>query len=184
MKRQIRSSVFETNSSSTHSIAISKKPVVIGKSIYFDIGEFGWENDCVDTADYLYTAILEQDNRDDLLNRLKEILDKHSIEYEFKEPEWHKSSNGEYEWLEYGYIDHSYELREFLDTILSNEDLLMRYLFGDSNVYTGNDNQDSVPNGCNIAEEYVYVEDESGNYVEQLNPYHDSENYDYFYKGN
>ena len=56
---QIRAGVFETNSSSTHSIAISKKPVVIGKSIRFGIGEFGWENDCVDTADYLYTAILD-----------------------------------------------------------------------------------------------------------------------------
>lgn len=182
MKRQIRNSVFETNSSSTHSIAISKKPVVIGKYIRFGIGEFGWENDCVDTADYLYTAILEQDNRDYLLDRLKEILDKHSIEYEFATPLWHKSSYGDY--LDYGYIDHSYELREFLDTILSDEDLLMRYLFGDSNVYTGNDNQDSVPNGCNIAEEYVYVEDERGNYVEQPNPYHDPVNYDYFYKGN
>ena len=35
MKRQIRSSVFETNSSSTHSIAISKAPPVIGKYIHF-----------------------------------------------------------------------------------------------------------------------------------------------------
>lgn len=88
MKRQIRNSVFETNSSSTHSIAISKKPVVIGKFIKFNIGEFGWENDCVDTADYLYTAILDQDDdvRNDLLDRLKGILDKHSIEYEFAEP--------------------------------------------------------------------------------------------------
>lgn len=184
MKRQIRNSVFETNSSSTHSIAISKQPVVIGKYIRFDIGEFGWENDCVDTADYLYTAILEQDNRDDLLNRLKEILDKYSIEYEFAEPLWCKSSYGNGNYLDYGYIDHSYELRGFLDSILSDEDLLMRYLFGDSNVYTGNDNQDNEPIGCNIAEEYVYVEDENGNYVEQLNPYHDSKNYDYFYKGN
>lgn len=184
MKRQIRSSVFETNSSSTHSIAISKKPVVIGKSIYFGIGEFGWENDCVDTADYLYTAILEQDNRNDLLDRLKKILDNYAVEYEFDEPLWHKSSIGDGVWLEYGYIDHGYELGEFLDTILSDEDLLMRYLFGGSNVYTGNDNQDIVPDGCNIAEEYVYVEDERGNYVEQLNPYHDKENFDYFFKGN
>ena len=63
MKRQIRSSVFETNSSSTHSIAISKAHVVAGKYISFRIGEFGWENGCADTADYLYTAILERDDR-------------------------------------------------------------------------------------------------------------------------
>ena len=181
MKRQIRSSVFETNSSSTHSIAISKKPVVIGKSIHFSIGEFGWENDCADTADYLYTAILEQDNRDDLLNRLKKILDNYSIEYEFDEPIWNKSSIGEDVWLEYGYIDHSYELGEFLEAILSNEDLLMRYLFGDSTVYIGNDNQDPCPSGCNIADEEYY---DWGSNKMVVNPYHDPENYDYFYKGN
>lgn len=183
MKRQIRNSVFETNSSSTHSIAISKKNPVIGKYIHFRIGEFGWENGCVDTADYLYTAILEQDNRDDLLNRLKEILNSYSIEYEFDEPLWHESYDGEDKWLGYGYVDHSYELIEFLNTILSNEDLLMRYLFGDSNVYTGNDNQDSCPAGCNIADRTTW-EYENGKYIEMPNPYHDPENYDYFFKGN
>lgn len=157
--------------------------MVIGKYIHFGIGEFGWENDCVDTADYLYTAILEQDDRNALLDRLKEILDNYSIEYEFEEPKWHKSSFGDGEWLEYGYIYHSYELVEFLDTILSDEDLLMRYLFGDSTVYTGNDNQDCCPAGCNIADETIW-EYENGKYVEKLNPYHDHENYDYFYKGN
>ena len=184
MKRQIRKGVFETNSSSTHSIAISKKSVVIYKFIKFNIGEFGWENDCVDTADYLYTAILEQNNSTELLDKLKKILDNHSIEYEFEEPRYTTSSDGEYKWLSYGYIDHSYELGEFLDTILNDEDLLMRYLFGDSFVYTGNDNQDDRPSGCNIAEKYVYVENDNGDYVKQLNEYHDEENYDYFYKGN
>jgi hypothetical protein len=181
MKRQIRSSVFETNSSSTHSIAISKAPVVAGKYISFGIGEFGWENDTADTADYLYTAILEQNNSSELLNKLKDILDKHSIEYKFEEPRYVKSSYGEY--LDYGYIDHGYELGEFLDAVLNNEDLLMRYLFGDSTVYTGNDNQESDPSGCDIADEYYWTE-ENGKYVEKLNPYHDSANYEYFYKGN
>ena len=184
MKRQIRNSVFETNSSSTHSIAISKAPVVIGKSISFNIGEFGWENGIANTADYLYTAILEQDNHSELLNKLKEILDKHSIGYKFENPRYEKSNYGNYEYLDNGHIDHGYELIDFLDTILNDEDLLMRYLFGDSIVYTGNDNQDCCPDGCNIAEEYVYMADENGNYYEQLNPYHDAVNYDYFYKGN
>lgn len=181
MKKQIRSSVFETNSSSTHSIAISKAPVVAGKYISFGIGEFGWENDTADTADYLYTAILEQNNSSELLNKLKDILDKHSIEYKFEEPRYVKSSYGEY--LDYGYIDHGYELGEFLDAVLNNEDLLMRYLFGDSTVYTGNDNQESDPSGCDIADEYYWTE-ENGKYVKKLNPYHDSANYEYFYKGN
>lgn len=184
MKRQVRSSVFETNSSSTHSIAISKAPVVIGKRIHFGIGEFGWENDCADTADYLYTAILERDDSLDLLDRLKEILDKHHIEYTFEEPRYQKSSDGKYTWLAYGYIDHAYELGDFIFDVLNDEDLLMRYLFGNSTVYTGNDNQDNCPSGCNIADEYVYEENENGDYVEVLNPYHDPVNYDYYYKGN
>lgn len=178
--KQIRRNVFETNSSSTHSICISKKPVTIGKCIHFSIGEYGWENDCVSTASYLYTAILEQDNCDELLDKLKRILDKYSIEYNFDEPIYHVCDDG-YKWLEYGYIDHSYELREFLSIILSDEDMLMRYLFGDSCVYTGNDNQDDEPSGCNIAED-TYYDWDKGAMVD--NPYHDPKNYDYFFKGN
>lgn len=182
MKRQIRRGVFETNSSSTHSISISKTPATIGKSIHFGIGEFGWSNDEADTADYLYTGILCQDDHKEYLDKLKDYLDKNNIQYSFEEPKWYE--NNEDKWLDEGYVDHSYELREFLDAILNDDDMLTRYLFGDSCVYTGNDNQDSCPSRCNIADEYVYVEDEHGNYVDQLNPYHDPEHYDYFYKGN
>lgn len=184
MKRQIRSNVFETNSSSTHSIAISKKKPEIRKFISFRIGEFGWENDCVGTTDYLYTAILEQDEADELLEQLKSILDNYSIEYEFEEPNYIISSDGTCKWLDYGYVDHSNEAREFIFAVLNNEDLLMRCLFGDSCVYTGNDNQYDRPSGCNIADEYIYVEDEYGRCVKQLNPHHDPKHYDYFYKGN
>ncbi|MDD5980161.1 MAG: hypothetical protein PUC23_03515 [bacterium] len=183
MKRQIRNSVFETNSSSTHSIAISKAPVTIGKYIHFGIGEYGWENACVDIADYLYTAILEQNESDELLDRLKEILNNHSIEYEFEEPSYHESVYGDCKYLDYGYIDHSDETREFIFAVLDDEDLLMRCLFGDSCVYTGNDNQDCEPSGCNIADEIIW-EYENGKYIEKSNPHHDPENYDYFYKGN
>ena len=185
MKRQIRSSVFETNSSSTHSIAISKAPATIGKSIGFNIGEFGWENDCVNTADYLYTAILyiySRDVAEEKIEHLKRILDKHNVLYKFEEPEYETSRWGAY--LKYGYIDHGAECTEFVEAVLNDEDMLMRYLFGNSFVYTGNDNQDDCPSGCNIAEEYVYVEDDNGDYVEQLNEYHDEKNYEYFYKGN
>lgn len=177
--KQIRKGVFETNSSSTHSICISKKPVKTGSYVYFGIGEYGWENGCVDIADYLYTAILEMDDSKELLDKLKKILDNHSIEYEFEKPIYSNSG-----YLEYGYIDHSYETREFIDAVLSDEDMLMRCLFGDSAVYTGNDNQDDDPSGCNIADEYIWTENEDGEYVERKNPYYDPEHYDYFRKGN
>jgi hypothetical protein len=57
----------------------------------------------------------------------------------------------------------------------------MRYLFGDSTVYTGNDNQDHEPSGCNIADTEYY---DWGTGGWMPNPYHDPVNYDYFYKGN
>lgn len=179
--KQIRNNVFETNSSSTHSICISKAPVIIGKHISFHIGEYGWENGCVNTADYLYTAILDQDDRDEFLDRLKDILDRYSIKYEFEAPLYAHSKDGTSKWLTYGYVDHSYEAREFIDAVLSDDDLLMRYLFGDSYVYTGNDNQDPDPAGCDIACNQYYDGD-SHTMVD--NPYHDKEHYDYFYKSN
>lgn len=185
MKRQIRSSVFETNSSSTHSIAISKAPVIAnGKHIYFRIGEFGWGNGCADTADYLYTAILYVYSRDvaeEKIEHLKRILDKYDVSYKFEEPKYWTSSDGEYTCLDNGYVDHGDELTDFLYAIFSNEDLLMRYLFGDSTVYTGNDNQDPEPSGCNIADA-EYYDWRTSKWV--ANPYHDPKNYEYFYKGN
>lgn len=48
---QIRKGVFETNSSSTHSICISKEKVnakdVAGKKVHFGLGDYGWEFTCV-----------------------------------------------------------------------------------------------------------------------------------------
>ena len=64
MKTQIRRSVFETNSSSTHSISIVREPTNIHfpTTLEFNVGEFGWEwktySDYLSKASYLYTAIL------------------------------------------------------------------------------------------------------------------------------
>ena len=184
MKRQIRSNVFETNSSSTHSIAISKAPAAIGKSIYFGIGEYGWENGSADPASYLYTAILyvySPEEAEEKIENLKRILDEYDVSYEFEEPKYWTSPSGEYSCLDNGYIDHGDALGNFLNAILNNEDLLMRYLFGNSTVYTGNDNQDEGLSRCDIAKAEYYDWDQK-KWV--LNPYHDSENYEYFYKGN
>lgn len=179
--KQIRRNVFETNSSSTHSICISKKPVTPDKFISFDIGEYGWTSGCENAADYLYTAILVQDDADELLETLKGILNSYSIEYEFEEPKYTISSDGKYKWLDNGYIDHGYDTREFIDAVLSDNDMLMRCLFGDSCVYTGNDNSHDNDHKCYSAYETIWSEDE---YKTIPNPNHDSEKYDYFFKGN
>jgi hypothetical protein len=173
--KQIRQNVFETNSSSTHSICISKKPVSAdGHFIHFYIGEYGWENDCVDTADYLYTAILCMSDAEELLEKLQSALDRHNITYKFEEPDY---SDG---WLNNGYIDHSGETRDFVEAVLADDDMLMRCLFGDSSVYTGNDNSSDYDNMCYAAYETIWDDD----WKQIPNPNHDSENYDYFFKGN
>lgn len=79
MKRQIRKSVFETNSSSTHAICITKKKdnYKIPKHIDFEFGEFGWMyeeySDTHNKASYLITAIFSfnKSETDEKLARLK-----------------------------------------------------------------------------------------------------------------
>lgn len=186
---QIRNGVFETNSSSTHSICISKKPVdADGCHVDFHFGEFGWENGDADVADYLYTAIYELDPNGDrgLLDKLKDILDAHGISYTFEKS---KLVHHEYDTLDWwenetGYIDHGYDTSEFVHAVLDNDDMLIRYLFSDSHVYTGNDNDDGGMM-CNAAKPTIWKWDTDWhNSWEEPNPNHDEEKYEYFYKGN
>jgi hypothetical protein len=155
MKIQIRKGCFETNSSSTHAICISRDNVNIDdlpKHITFTHGEFGWEAEVYDgtweKASYLYQAICDccYDNENELrekLEQLERLLATYGIECDF-EPE-RKNVWGS------GYIDHGYETIDFVDAVLKDPDKLMRYLFNDSIIITGNDNDDWF-------EEYMYNE--------------------------
>lgn len=181
--RQIRNGVFETNSSSCHSICIQKdKNITLPSSIHFSIGEYGWEFDCVDTASYLYTLILNSKDKEEKLNTLKSVLDKHNINYTFEEPKLRKYYWIGDEYLDTGYVDHNSCARNFIEAVLNDEDLLLRCLFGtDSCVYTGNDNSAEQDNMCYCADETIW-DDEKCEFV--LNPNHKPDKYDYFYKGN
>ena len=182
--RQIRNGVFETNSSSVHSICIQKdKNITLPNNIYFYIGEYGWEFDCVDTASYLYTAILsiyDKDAAEEKIKQIKTVLDKHSISYDFEEPLYY---NGKYgSWLDNGSVDHGWEAADFIEAVLNDEDLLLRCLFGtDSCVYTGNDNSAEKDDMCYCADKTIW----DGEKCEFIpNPNHEPDKYDYFYKGN
>lgn len=150
MKRQIRKNVFETNSSSTHAICISKENKYEKEDyVSFRTGEFGWEfavyKDTDDKASYLITAILyrNKDYADEKLKRLKELLDENDIEYDFPELEeksWEYNGEIHYCYKINGYIDHVDETEEFVNAVLSDGKSLMKYLFGDSFIVTGNDN--------------------------------------------
>jgi hypothetical protein len=137
MKTKIRKSIFETNSSSTHSIVIGKykndTPIAKGTKVTFVYGDFGWEVATYDETDekasYLYSAAIDLDMKD-CIEKAFDILLKNGIGVEV-------SNEGN---RNFG-IDHPEELTEFVKTVCENEEILMAYLFSSaSSVATGNDN--------------------------------------------
>lgn len=189
----IRQGVFESNSSSCHSICISKTPIknCDNRTINFRLSGFGWsEETCYNTEDYLYTAIVCSDltpiEVEMYLDKLKKILDKHNIHYSFEPYKVVHSEYGDYCTCEREHswsvgIDHAGEVLPLVDKLLDDENLLMRYLFGDSVIYTGNDNNCEPDSMCYCADETVW--DPTG-HSWVFNPNHCPSKYDYFFKGN
>lgn len=184
---QIRKGVFETNSSSTHSIAIPRSG---GAPSYvsFHEGEFGWAFREVDAADYFYTALYATSETmaelEEKMERLKDILRSYDIDADFAEIEC-EEHNG---WLSHnGYIDHGYELKGFVDELLNDGDKLVRFL-GGGLVFTGNDNSDTEER-CFINRDEEYMDDYDWHTRKSFkikNPYYmsDCDNYEWHYKGN
>ena len=149
---QIRYNCFETNSSSTHTLVISKEmPTHFPESVSFSIGEFGWEQEEYDTinarASYFYTAacaLYGYDVKRDVQKLLEPYGIKVSYEYwKVTEPQFIIYEKGGHAYLNNGYIDHDMELRDFVDRCFNEPDFLVRWLFGaTSRLYTGNDNTD------------------------------------------
>lgn len=166
MKRQVRCGVFETNSSSTHSIAIPKKADKTA-DIYFYIGEYGWAWREVDPASYFYTALyVTSDNEveaNERVEQMKEILDSNRITYSLGDAETSVSPHSGYFYLDNGYIDHGDELNGFVRELLDDGDKLIRFLSG-GKVFTGNDNE--------------YCFDDPSRKVTNR------EDYEWYYKGN
>ena len=185
--RQIRYGVFESNSSSTHSIAIPKSCDNVNY-ISFRIGEFGWEWGEADPADYFYTAIYETSHStsevEEKIEKLKNILDSHGIKYHFEEV-LHSDHN--YLSLDYGYIDHGYELTDFVDELLNDGNKLVRFL-SMGFVFTGNDNSDAEER-CFIERDQEFLDGYNWQTRQKFkikNPYYMSnhEDYDWYWKGN
>ena len=142
--KTIRKNTFETNSSSTHSITVARKNVAIPvteQNIFVEIGEFGWEFKTYDTPQevlsYLYTAICCNYKQD--YKKYTDKIDKVLAENTKTKVEWQEPKFDEYGYLNDGYIDHGYELAEWLETLFENEELLLRTIFFGV-VETGNDN--------------------------------------------
>lgn len=192
MKRQVRCGVFETNSSSVHSIAIPRE-CNAAEYMSFHTGEFGWTFDQADPQDYFYTALYEtsatQKELNEKIDRLKCILQDHGVESDFSEPRAHI-----YDWggkpylaLDDGYIDHGNELQEFVSELLNDGDKLVRFLSGGL-VFTGNDNCGDnewgyVQRNNPVLDEYCWP---AGQRRIIDNPYYMSnhDDYEWYEKGN
>lgn len=63
---------------------------------------------------------------------IEDILQKHGVVAAF----------AKFKYYDDGYIDHSGELWNFVGYVFENENNLLNYLFGDTLIYTSNDNMD------------------------------------------
>lgn len=146
---KIRNGMFETNSSSTHTIIVTDSKTEPGLYVDFSIGEFGWEFEKITSIDekasYLYTLACEMLGRD-VYQDLYEILIKYGVRCECSHPaQFVKSSWSEGEYLDNGYVDHCCDddAKHFVERMLNHEHALIKYLFSDESfVVTGNDNCD------------------------------------------
>lgn len=149
MKTQIRNGIFETNSSSVHSISISNSEgnYCSDTTVIAKYGSFGWENEIYDDINsrlsYLWSAICDF--------QINYTSDGKVINYEAIK-EWEniiqnalKPFNIDVQFMynfesEYG-IDHYNELYIWLNDLKGNPQMIADFILNnDSYVSTGNDN--------------------------------------------
>lgn len=136
--KQIRSKIFETNSSSTHSVIIDTKSDFINisdKVITIGIGEFGWGqytyHDFYSRASYALTYATNYGDHE-YVDLMKKVIEEHTgAEVIF--------NNQRNEYGESGYIDHQSVDRAA--NIFNSEQSLKDFLFRSGSYFeTDNDN--------------------------------------------
>lgn len=168
MKTQIRRCVFETNSSSIHTLSIVKDAnlKVVPEKVVFEPDEFGWEHrvytNTSKKASYIWEcikSIYDQDHENFLraLEKIQKFLYTYNIKCEFpyanvQVKSWTGSDGKVYSYNEYvnddgikdnGYVDHAWDARPFINDILNDETKFINFLFDTrSFIVTGNDNDD------------------------------------------
>lgn len=142
MKTQIRGSVFETNSSSTHAICIGDTyvhPDVDPNEVSVVFSrDFGWESDTYAgdaIFSYLYTLAIDYNDVENFTNTARAYLEEIGEKVDFDE-----------KYYDYGIgIDHPWEARDFYDWALSSKENFYRCVHSmDTFIITGNDNGPSV----------------------------------------
>jgi hypothetical protein len=151
---QVRRGVFETNSSSTHSVCIARGEYVSAKLRVEDgilrifTGEFGWGpdrfTDAPTKAAYCLTWIKEMGDSEDKTNMLINVLKQHTganaVEFV---PAFTEESKSEWDFYQWGYIDHQ-SLEGDGNALIKaweSEDTLAAFIFNsDSILVIDNDN--------------------------------------------
>ncbi len=184
----IRYNTFETNSSSTHSLAVPKKVEHIPSEVRFHFGNFGWGlEDGIDPADYLYTGIVTSSSeiRNKYLPKLKEVMERNNIKAKYADYELSSYKYDKTEYYvdsRYGYVDHGDALAPFLEWLFEDDNRVLRFI-SDGLVFTGNDNDDEsfyfINRNKKVLYDWVVGKD-------LTNPYYmkNCDDYDWFYKGN
>ena len=138
---QTRQGVFETNSSSTHSIVVCRRntPKEYG-FLFISIGEYGWEVNTLTTpserASYFYTLACDFLCRD-VADDIWRVMCKYGIDCEFTDHA-HFDKDG---YLDNGYVDHCGEGQEFVEAMLHSEKRMIDFFFNPGSlVRTANDN--------------------------------------------
>ena len=154
--------MFETNSSSIHSIAIKRmsyeegienfKKWLSDPVLVFNLGEYGWEarkyTTTASRASYLWTMACSDTLKDAMRRKsyIESVLKDVGVSCKFQSVKAKKYESG-YEccvaeddtWFG---IDHSDEWYDFKELVFRYRDILLDFLFGDSYVITYNDNDD------------------------------------------
>jgi len=138
---QKRIGIFETNSSSTHSVSIDTgfdyvMPESIGEIIVIEPGEFGWEQERYDDfssrASYAYTYAKNYGRKKDLMDLINVIESFTGSKVEFEK--------NEDDFYENGYIDH--QSVDEAEIIFKNKETIKKFLFGRKSYFkTDNDNR-------------------------------------------
>lgn len=154
MKKVIRIGVFETNSSSTHSVCIANGPcedtivAQLDGKVHIEVGEFGWEvQDYWDAASKASYALTWCHNRNKYksdvcarpkhLQMLKEVIEEYTgcdVIFDYFDDEFYK----------YGYIDHQSDERDYsaLAEAMESKESLKQFIFNkNSLLHTDNDNR-------------------------------------------
>lgn len=138
-----RNKVFETNSSSTHSITVSDRnngeynlPITVKPAWY---GEFGWEWETWSSIEeklaYMIRCLIAYDyTKETLQDKIKPIQERlHSLGIDFELPTYD-------DWQD-GYVDHEDWYQEEMEDIYNNDNDLLNFLLSENSyIEGGNDN--------------------------------------------